>query len=262
MSDHPIRPARSAGLFLTLVVAVIVVGSLGTAPLPGFGVAWSRWFQTVGPAEGLLAVLRLVVLVGLAYLLLATLLVTASAMLRSGTVDRIVERCTGPALRRFLRTSVGIGVGTITSLHGLAAGAAPPPITEPPDPVPAATSEPTADEVTTLTRMDEPETPTEPSNPPSDATAPLDADTTAPASPELDDAGQTDWWTVEPGDHLWHIAEETLLELRSEAPSGEQVAAYWHAVCEANHSRLVDPDIPDLLLPGQRIALPPVPAGS
>ncbi|MFA9566201.1 MAG: hypothetical protein ACERLM_16105, partial [Acidimicrobiales bacterium] len=57
-----------------------------------------------------------------------------------------------------------------------------------------------------------------------------------------------------------HIAEETLLDLRGEAPSPEQTAAYWHAVCEANHDRLVDPDNPDLILPGQQIALPPVPA--
>jgi nucleoid-associated protein YgaU len=206
----------------------------------------------VEPADGLLAALRLIVVVGLAYLLLVTLLLAGSRILRSHAAEGLVDRCTGPTLRRFLRASAGIGVGTVTSLHSLAAGAAPPPVTEPPDPVPAATAEPTADDVTTLTRVEPPEAPGE--------AAPMaphpETVTTAPADTTTTDA--TDWWTVEPGDHLWRIAEETLLDHRGEAPSLEQTAAYWHVVCEANHSRLVDPDNPDLIMPGQRIALPPV----
>jgi len=252
MTEHPIRLARLTGFLTTLIATIVVVGSLRTAPLPGLGASSTDWFREVAPAEGVLAILRLVVLVGAAYLLLATLLTLSSTILHTGAVDRMAARCTGPTLQRFLRTSAGIGIGTVTSIQSLAAGAAPPPVTGP-----------HAEEVTTLTRVDGPtpdQTPTEASTGPQTdppAPEPNPAATTPAASI---DSGAPDSWTVAPGDHLWHIAEETLLDLRGEAPSPEQTVAYWHAVCEANHDRLVDPDNPDLILPGQQIALPPVPA--
>ena len=34
------------------------------------------------------------------------------------------------------------------------------------------------------------------------------------------------------------------------------MAAYWRRLIEANRGRLVDPDDPDLVLPGQRFVLP------
>ena len=49
---------------------------------------------------------------------------------------------------------------------------------------------------------------------------------------------------VQPGDHLWSIAERT---------SAGDVAAHWVALVEANRARLADPD---LVLPGQVLALP------
>lgn len=261
MTKHPIRPERLAAFLATLIATIVVVGSLETASLPGLGSSGSDWFREVSPADGLLAVLRLVVLVGLAYLLLSTLLLLTSTILRASVVDRLAARFTGPSLQRFLRTSAGIGIGTVTSLQSLTAGAAPPPVTEPPDPVPAATVEPTAEEVTTLTRVDDPQVrPDEPNQTEAAPGEPESATvTTAPA--EAGETSATDWWTVAPGDHLWHIAEETWLDQRGEAPSLQQTTAYWHVVCEANHGRLVDPGNPDLIMPGQQIALPPVPAG-
>lgn len=262
MTQQSIRPARLAGFLTVLVGGLILVGSLRTEPLPGLGAPAADWFREVAPAEGLLAVLRLAVLVGLAYLLGATLLTVASAMIRSDPVDRWAERCTGPTLHRFLRAAAGVGIGTVTSWQSIAAGAAPPPVTAPSEPVPAATAEPTAEEITTLTRIDDPDAPAPEEESVRSPSAPADAPDPAVTAP-TDGAGAdtTAWWTVEPGDHLWRIAEETLLDLRGEAPSTDEVAAYWHVVCEANHDRLVDPDNPDLIMPGQRIVLPPVSAG-
>ena len=259
MNQHPIRPARLAGLILVLVVSLVLVSSIPTVALPGLGAPTEDWFREIDPAEGLLAVLRILVLTGLAYLLAATLLLLASTAIRSSAVNRLAVRCTGPALQRFLRTSVGVGIGTMTSLHSLAAGAAPPPSEESPEPVPAASAEPTAEETTTLTRLDDPNpvAPVEPGSEATDPPPPLEAepDVTTPA--EAEPADPTDWWTVAPGDHLWHIAEETLAD-HGAAPSPDEVAAYWRTLCETNHSRLIDPDNPDLIMPGQQIALPPV----
>jgi nucleoid-associated protein YgaU len=260
MNQHPIRSARLAGLISVLVVSLVLVWSIPAASLPGLGAPTEGWFREIDPADGLLAVLRILVLTGLAYLLAATLLLLASTAIRSGTVNRLAVSCTGPALQRFLRTSVGLGIGTMTSLHSLAAGATPPPAEDSPEPVPAESAEPSAEETTTLTRVDDP-VPAAPAAPSAEATdppPPLEPEPAATTPAQAEPADPTDWWTVAPGDHLWHIAEETLAD-HGAAPSPDEVAAYWHTLREANHSRLVDPDNPDLIMPGQQIALPPVP---
>ncbi len=260
MNQHPIRPARLAGLISALVVSLVLVWSIPAASLPGLGATTEGWFREIDPADGLLAVLRILVLMGLAYLLAATLLLLASTAVRSSTVNRLAASCTGPALQRFLRASVGLGIGTMTSLHSLAVGAAPPPAEDSPEPVPGASVEPSAEETTTLTRVDD-LVPAAPAAPGVEATDPPPSLDPEPVTTTPAEADPTDWWTVAPGDHLWHIAEETLAD-HGAVPSPDEVAAYWHTLCEANHDRLVDPDNPDLIMPGQQIALPPVPAPS
>lgn len=103
MNQHPIRPARLAGLISALVVSLVLVWSIPAASLPGLGATTEGWFREIDPADGLLAVLRILVLTGLAYLLAATLLLLASTAVRSSTVNRLAASCTGPALQRFLR---------------------------------------------------------------------------------------------------------------------------------------------------------------
>ena len=252
MNDHPIRPAPLTTLILMLLGSLVLVWSIEATPLPGNATSTGEWFREGDPAEGMLAVLRLVVLVVLAYLLAATMLLALSALLRSTTLHRWSARVTSPAVQRFLRASVGLGIGTVTSLHSLAAGAAPPPQDESPDPVPTASTEPPGDETTTLTRVDGPE--------PADAAIDEPARIAAPA--ESAGSDPTDWWTVTPGDHLWRIAEETLVDQGTTAPSAAEVATYWRTLCEMNHDRLVDPGNPDLIMPGQQIALPSVSAAS
>lgn len=62
-------------------------------------------------------------------------------------------------------------------------------------------------------------------------------------------------WLVEPGDHLWSIAHQTVTE-RGLAPTEANVAAYWLRLVESNRANLVDPGNADLLVPGQTVALP------
>ena len=62
---------------------------------------------------------------------------------------------------------------------------------------------------------------------------------------------------VQAGDNLWVIARRAL---RAAQPTGStEIAPYWRRVVAANFPRLRSHD-PDLIYPGERIALPPVAA--
>ncbi|MCU1356191.1 MAG: hypothetical protein JWM89_1609 [Acidimicrobiales bacterium] len=84
-------------------------------------------------------------------------------------------------------------------------------------------------------------------------------DRVAPANPHpLPVSGSTSGgtWRVDPGDHLWSIAETTLTRTWHRAPTEPETDGYWRAVIAEN------PQItePDLLHPGQIVRLPPPPA--
>lgn len=70
-----------------------------------------------------------------------------------------------------------------------------------------------------------------------------------------------DQWTVRSGESFWSIAEESLQDAWGvDDLTDVQVASYWRPLIAANKDRLVDPGNPDLLLPGQELALPEIPA--
>ena len=83
--------------------------------------------------------------------------------------------------------------------------------------------------------------------------APAD-DVSAPsvAAPLPDPNSSATTWTVQPGDHLWGIAEATATD-----DSLETIAAHWLRIIEINRHRLPDPGNPDLILPGLVVELPP-----
>jgi len=68
-------------------------------------------------------------------------------------------------------------------------------------------------------------------------------------------------YTVRAGDSLWRIAEQHLTRELDRVPSSAELMPYWRALIEANHTSLPDPDDPDLILPGQRLTVPPLLAG-
>jgi LysM domain len=68
------------------------------------------------------------------------------------------------------------------------------------------------------------------------------------------------WWTVRPGDNLWSIAEATLAEAWGRIPPERVLARYWWQVVQANRPFLPNPADPNLLFPGDRVAIPALPS--
>jgi len=62
-------------------------------------------------------------------------------------------------------------------------------------------------------------------------------------------------WVVQRGDHLWSIAAETVADQRG-ATTDYEIERYWRRLIE-NNKDIIGPD-PDLIIPGQTIALPPL----
>ena len=91
-----------------------------------------------------------------------------------------------------------------------------------------------------------PEVPTPPT-PPTPPTSPTDDISRDPAT-----------HTVLPGESLWRIARDRLAQEHGRSPSDAEVVPYWRELIEHNRDRLPDRDDPDLILPGQELALPPV----
>jgi len=66
-------------------------------------------------------------------------------------------------------------------------------------------------------------------------------------------------WLIRPGDNLWRVAADTLAARQGRPASDAAVAAYLDLLVERNAGALVVPGHPELVYPGQRFALPPIP---
>jgi nucleoid-associated protein YgaU len=82
-----------------------------------------------------------------------------------------------------------------------------------------------------------------------DLPGPLDG--AADDAPQAADRSPTTW-TVQPGEHLWAIAEQVV----GPGATEPEVSSYWARLVTANRDVLVDPDCPDLLFVGQVLELP------
>jgi hypothetical protein len=87
--------------------------------------------------------------------------------------------------------------------------------------------------------------------------APVPLPVPAPeADADAEVAAVAEEWVVGAGDSFWSIAEATLGEVLGRAPGDAEVDPYWRRLVEANGDRIVSGD-PDVIFPGQRLALPP-----
>jgi hypothetical protein len=261
-------PARRARLALicwlvglgAALVALLHVGADHPSSPPLFvPTQWAGWVALHEPLDVASGVARVIALALVVHLLLVTAAQLFVTLVRPAAGHRVIHRSvprfvavlTAAALTSSVPPGVHATEPTTTVAPGLGASLVPvdPAGHEPHSPAPD------GDPVTSLPRA-----PGSEAHPQPDRTGKggdVGATTSAGSPPPSDPVRPAEGdWTVRPGDHLWSIAAHVVASSGGDAADDRVVGRYWVHLVEANRDRLVEPDDPDLILPGQRLRLP------
>ncbi len=249
--------------FLAAIIVVLSTMDLGLSTPPEIFETsnWLAWVQTHTAFDAFVALARVVVLVLGCYLLVVSILVFCTQANSTGLAARLVDYVALPALRRGLRSMmvpaiVGmttIGSGFVSVPVGASSGdltvqtapeAVPPMMTRidktGADNELATTTSPTTTSPTTTVR------------PPIVMAVPTEQSKT-PTAPIVQGVRE---WKVQPGDHLWGIAEKVMAEVGVADTDHPRIARYWETLVAANRDRLEDRANPDLIFADQALVIP------
>ena len=275
MSRRLLFPAWCAGLASALI-ALHLLGDTDLA-LPFSPAAWSAHVDRVGPAAVIVGVVRLGAMALAWYLVAVTV---GGVVTRSVGADHAVA-VADAVTPRFLRRLMASAGGLLISGAGLALATAPVAIGV--DPADSTSTVTSSDGVATFRQLSPVAVPigqhrepavSDAGDDPPDRQAPDRREVSTAEFSMLDLSGlggalarsavarTAETWTVDCGDHLWLIAEEVLADAAGSVPDDDMVTDYWLTLIAANQDRLVAPDNPDLLLPGQVLAIPAPPVAS
>ena len=247
---HTIRALLSIGILLCLIVVLHGLGRFGLRGPEGADVeSVRRWLED--PVVVVATIIRWLALACCYYLLLVALALTVQPdRTARGPMSRLVP------LRVIGLFALAVGTAGVT-------GAALAPHEASTNPAPDIEPRPSlarAEDPLVLRRSPDDGRSPHPQHEPSRTTTDATDRNTTNTSTGVD---RNSLWVVEPGDHLWSIASDTLEESWGRSTlSDAEIVGYWRVLIEANRDRLVEPDNPDLILPGQEFVLPPVPRDS
>ncbi len=258
------RTTPALGLLLWLaglVAGLALLHRLGGGVLagpPGSPGGWTAWWGGSGAVVAVMALLRLLAL-GLGwYLLAVTLLSLVGQLARAASLWRLVEVVTVRSVREPVAALVGLALVSVTTSPVSAAPSLG--VDEVHAPVPvqlvATTSEDDVTDEQGSERLRELRQRggrfTQEDGPPD----PAGSELLEPAPVRADEQH-----LVVAGESFWSIARARLDEAGLPTDDGS-VVGYWRVLIDANLDRLVVEDEPDLILPGQRLRIPPVAATS
>jgi resuscitation-promoting factor RpfA len=233
------RPSVARSLLVGLVTTAAAT-ALWRAPGPGTPPADVAgavdWWSAAGTPAATITLVRLIALGAAVWGVCLTVLAVMVSQTRSVSATRAWRRLAPESLRRLMASSV-IAAMAAVPVSVSAAGAA-----EPPPP-----------RLTDLGPLD-----AEPGDAVSSgATLPVLIDLGPMPTTVEDPTDEPDvaasLWTVESGDHLWLVAEETLAD-RGLHPSEDDIARYWRRLIDDNRDLIGDD--PDLIRPGMVLILP------
>lgn len=225
------------GVLFVEIGSIVLLTHLGAAPFMHVDLSdLQRWFRETAPLDALMASIRIVVLAGAWWLLVATVVSTIVAperrvprFLRIGLVRHLAAATMAVTLSGTVGFTPAIAMSSQPVAVTVDASGAVLPV--------GATIRPTAQTGQVAT-----------------GTFAGASDTDDAPSAFLAVNGTT--VTVAPGDSLWTISRRHLTEMGADA-SGRRLAAYWSAVVARNRDRLISGN-PDLIYPGETILLPPI----
>ena len=264
----------------TGLVVFHALGQDGMAPPPLTEPdTWGEWLAAREPAVAAAALLRLVVLALAWYLVGATTVGIVARLVRVAGLIRVADALTVPMVRRLLQGALGVSLAT--AMVGAATAPVPRDL-DAPRLVLAAEQASTdqaggGDHHALSMRVVEPDTgeaggeapggpismrlvEQESQGEPDVEVEPLPAEQdeagadAAQAAQDVHDAVHR----VETGESLWSIAHDALADRWERVPSDAEVHGYWRELIEHNRAGLADPENPDLIFPGDEIALPEV----
>lgn len=224
------------GAFLGLVALTALLwsarGPLPTPPVTSWA-ATQQWYERLGPAVAAMSGLRVVAMALAGWLVLSAGLQALTLVAGGTRLRRLADLVAPRSLQRLVHGLAGLSLTAGLALPAPSAG-----ILDTPQagvavlrPVEAPGSG-----TATLRLID----PIGPEAPPA-VPAPV-------ASSEV--------VVVEPGDSLWSIAREALVDAGQPDPDDAAVTAYWQRLVEHNRHVLVVPSNPDLIYAGQIVSLP------
>jgi hypothetical protein len=242
MTQHstPAAPiGRGLALTLGASAAVAVLTALPLAAPPTDPSSTIGWWDDAGTAHATVALVRVIALAAAAYVAVLGAVITLSALARLPRLAHAAARGLPAGLQRSLAGAT-IAASTLAPSFAAATDDTEPlsaPIVlfdigsaEAAPPAPTAAIEVTPTVVVPAAEV---------------------------AGPEFEEATEpADRWTVQRGDHLWSIAEDTLIELGGDdgSPSNRQIARYWQRLIDDNRG-VIGPDL-DVIHPGTTLVLP------
>lgn len=228
------RALAAVAAFGVLFAASALAGRSVGLPRAGSWGEASAWYDEVGPARAVIGGVCGVSLLAAGWLLAAAVLQLLAACAPSRRLGAVADLISPRSLQRLVCGLAGVSLTAGLSVAAPSAGF----IGDP------------GGEVAVLRRA--------PDGPPDAGTATLRLAplVQAPAPEPAPAPMAVALVTVGPGDSLWSLAEEALVDAGDPRPSEAAVTAYWHRVIAENRDVLVVPDNPDLIYAGQVITLP------
>jgi hypothetical protein len=192
---------------------------LAAPPVHGAG----EWLESRDAATAALAVVRLVAVAAGWYLLATTAASLLLHLVRARRLAAAVERAAPRLVGRLVRAAAGLTLTATAATTIAPAGAQ--------SDVVVMRRIDGPDDAITMRRLDEPAEPAEPRRE----------------------------WVVRTGDSFWRIAESLVSDAWGRAPTDRELDGYWRLLISHNRANLADPANPDLLHPGDVLAVPAVP---
>jgi hypothetical protein len=229
------------------------------------------WAEEVGAPTVAFTALRALALALVGWFTVAWVLGVAARLVHRPDAVRILDRASLPVVRRLADAAAGLAVIGATLTPGIASAASVPTTPDPAEaamvvmtdlgptvdgPAPSTTEATESPTISSTITAPTPPTTTAPAPVPGPTDEPVVTSRPhgdPPSTRTAPEAGAI--WVIAPGDTLWHVAEATLVAELGRSPTPSEIVERLERLVAANRDRLVVPEDPGLVFPGQEFVV-------